>query len=168
MAGPPLLSPHQVTLMASRPALCLILAATLWLVACDNAPSGMPEPPLAGAADEDVQQELQGSWLREYEQNGVRAKRMLVLGPDGHFEETVRVTDAAGQVTEHRHAGTWLYDGTNLKRKYTSMDGKPPSRLNLPFVALALKFESRNEFVGTDHVHRNEVRYRRVQPETTL
>ena len=115
-----------------------------------------------------MQQDLQGSWLREYEEGGVRARRLLVLSADGSFSERVRITDAAGSVTEHQHEGTWLYDGTNLKRKYTSMDGKPPSRLNLPFAAFEVKFASKNEFVGVDNVHRNEVRYRRVQAETLL
>ena len=56
----------------------------------------------------------------------------------------------------------------SLKRKYASMDGRPASRLNLPFAAFELKFESRNEFVGIDNVHKNQVRYRRVQPETLI
>ena len=115
-----------------------------------------------------VQSQLEGSWLREYASDGVRAKRLLVLDADGSFRELVRITDAAGAVIEQLHAGTWLYDGTNLKRKYTSMNGKPPSRLNLPFATFQLRFESKNEFVGTDHVHRNEVRYRRVQADTQL
>jgi hypothetical protein len=146
---------------------CLTLSGLL-LAGCDNtATSATPGAP-TDSEQAAMQQDLQGSWLREYEEGGIRAKRLLVLAANGSFSEMVRVTDAAGAVTEHRHEGTWLYDGTNLKRKYTSMDGRPPSRLNLPFAAFEVKFVSKNEFVGVDNVHHNEVRYHRVQPETLL
>ena len=138
----------------------------LMVTACDNA--SMPADTANALAVESVQQELVGSWVREYEEKGVRARRLLVLEPDGNFREGVRITDSEGAITEHSHEGTWLYDGVNFKRKYTRMDGKPPSRLNLPFAAFQLRFESRNVFIGIDNVHKNEVRYRRVQPETLL
>lgn len=142
--------------------------ASLLLVACDNGATSLSAGEPADSAQQDVQEQLQGTWLREYEEGGFRARRIMVLEPDSRFREMVRITDAAGVITEHRHEGTWLYDGTNLKRKYTSMDGRPPSRLNLPFAAFELKFESRNEFIGIDNVHKNQVRYRRVQPETLI
>ena len=145
--------------MQRRQSISIALAGLL-LAACNNAPTGLSE--------EAVQDRLPGTWLREFEEDGIRVRRILVLETDGRFHEMTRITDASGAITEHTHAGQWLYDGTNLKRKYTSMDGKLPSRLNLPFVALELKFESKNEFIGTDRVHKNEARYRRVQPETLL
>ena len=149
---------------------CLVsmTLAALLLVACDNGATSMSAGEPADSARQEVQEQLQGTWLREYAEGGFRARRILVLDPDSRFRELVRITDAAGVVTEHIHEGTWLYDGTNLKRKYTSMDGRPPSRLNLPFATFELKFESRNEFVGIDNVHKNQVRYRRVQPETLI
>lgn len=110
----------------------------------------------------DVQDMLQGAWLREYSADGVQVRRVLTLGADGNFQESVRAVDARGAETRFEHAGTWFYDGTNLKRKYTLMDGKPPSRLNLPFATFEVQFETRNEFKGIDHVHRNRVLYRRV------
>ena len=147
---------------------CCLALACVGLVACDNTVSGAAPGAPTDSEQASVQQDLQGSWLREYAEGGVKARRLLVLSANGSFSESVRVTDAAGAVTHHQHEGTWLYDGTNLKRKYTSMDGKPPSRLNLPFAAFEVKFALKNEFVGVDNVHRNEVRYRRVQPETLL
>jgi hypothetical protein len=144
-----------------------LVALSALLAACDNTgpvadASGMPR-----YSPEDVQELLPGTWLREYGgDNSIEARRVLVLSPDGSFAETVRITDAAGRVTEQSHAGTWLYDGTNLKRKYTRMNGKPPSRLNLPFATFEIQLESKNEFTGIDHVHRNRIRYRRVSPET--
>jgi hypothetical protein len=156
------LKPASYLISISMTLVCLLLPA------CDNSPNGLPGELTTDGAAESVQQELVGSWLREYEEKGVRARRLLVLEPDGSFREMVRITDSQGAVTEHSHEGTWLYDGTNFKRKYTRMDGRPPSRLNLPFAAFQLSFESRNEFIGIDNVHKNEVRYRRVQPETLL
>lgn len=130
------------------------------LVACDSSPSD--------SGTEAVEQQLAGSWLREYDQDGAHVRRLLVLEPDGRFIETARIVDAAGAVTEHIHAGEWIFDGINLKRKYTSADGKPPSRLRLPYATFALRFESNREFVGTDNLRKREVRYLRVAQGATL
>lgn len=110
---------------------------------------------------------LRGTWLREYTDNGVQVRRVLELGADGHFEESVRIAEAGGRVTRMVHQGTWLYDGTNLKRRYTAMNGEPPSRLNVPFATFELAFPSRDDFVGVDHVHGVRIEYRRV-PQDTL
>lgn len=134
--------------------------AILSLVACDS-----PGP---DSATEAVQQRLVGSWLRDYEQDGAHVRRLLVLSEDGHFSETAQVTTRSGTTTEHSNAGEWLYDGTNLKRKYLNSDGKPMSRLTLPFATFALRFESNREFVGVDNLHKLEVRYQRVEPGTVL
>jgi hypothetical protein len=128
-------------------------------------PSVDPDPHQRRSA-QDTRELLEGTWLREYTSNGVRVRRVLVLEPGGAFREAVRGVDAAGTVTEHLHEGTWLFDGTNLKRKYTLMDSRPPSRLNLPFATFQISFETSNEFVGIDHIHRNKVLYRRVPYET--
>jgi hypothetical protein len=109
---------------------------------------------------------LQGSWLREYNDRGVQVRRLLDLSADGAFREQVRVVDATGQATTFVHEGTWLYDGTNLKRKYTLMNGEPPSRLNVPFATFEIDFRSRNDFVGVDHVHGHRIEYHRVGPQT--
>lgn len=117
----------------------------------------------------DAQGRLLGTWLRETREQGVSARHLLVLEPGGRFHETVRVVDGKGAVTEFSHAGTWLYDGTNLKRKYTMVNGEPPSRLNgPPFATFEIAFASRNEFDGVDHIHGHRIAYRRVAPETAL
>ena len=116
---------------------------------------------------EDTRELLPGTWLREYTERDVRVRRILTLAPGGAFRESVRAVDPAQGVIEHVHEGTWLYDGTNLKRKYTLVDGSPPSRLNLPFATFEIAFQTRNEFVGVDHIHRNRIVYRRV-PEGTM
>lgn len=117
-------------------------------------------------AAQDREDLLRGTWLREYREDGVQVRRVLALQPDGRFRESVRVEDASGRVTEYAHEGNWLYDGTNLKRKYTSMNGSPPSRLNVPFATVEVAFQSRNDFVGVDHVHGHRVEYIRVASGT--
>ena len=137
-----------------------VLALAAMLAACDA-------PPSTGGPEE-VQQRLVGTWLREHKADDVRSRRILTLASDGTFREAVRVIDKSGAATDYRHEGAWFYDGTNLKRKYTQYNGAPPSRLNVPFVTFQIEFRTRNEFVGIDHIHRNRVEYRRVQPETQL
>ncbi len=134
-----------------------LLVAAL-LAACDSAPDDSP--------DDAVRQRLVGTWLREYEEGGTRVRRVLVLGQDGSFREASRVV-AAGPDTARSHtgAGAWLYDGTNLKRKYSRIDGKALSAPTLPYATFAVSFTSRNEFVGIDHVRGIEVRYERVEDQ---
>lgn len=146
---------------------CIALGlASLLLAACNNTATSAATGSPTDSPDDAVRQLLPGTWLRDYTENGIRARRILVLEPEGKFRELVRIVDAGGMVTEHLHLGDWLYDGTNLKRKYTSMDGKQPSAPTLPFAAFQLRFESKNEFIGTDNVRKREVRYQRVAPET--
>ncbi len=135
----------------------LVCASDSWL---DTPRPGV----VASGSAEDLAQRLQGSWRRDSSEDGVRSRHLLVLAADGTFREAVRVTGADGVQTRFVHQGTWLFDGTNLKRKYTSMNGKPPSRLNLPFATFQLAFQGRNEFVGIDHIHGNRIRYERVAP----
>lgn len=109
---------------------------------------------------------LRGTWLREYAQDGVQVRRVLELERGGVFHERVRIAEPAGRVTRLEHEGTWLYDGTNLKRKYTRMNGEPPSRLRPPLATLEVDFQGRNDFIGVDHVHGVRVEYRRVPDDT--
>jgi hypothetical protein len=111
---------------------------------------------------------LPGTWLRESQAEGITARHLLTLDPDHRFREAVRIVDAAGQATDYAHEGTWLYDGTNLKRKYTRMNGRPPSRLNLPFATFQITFDSPREFRGVDHIRGNRIEYRRVAADTQL
>ncbi len=151
----------NASVAAARRRLGIALAlASLGLVACN--------PASGDSSDDEVQRRLVGSWLREYDQEGARVRRMLVLGADGHFTETARVVDTAGGVSEHIHVGEWLFDGVNLKRKYTSVDARPPSRLTLPYATFALRFESNREFVGVDNLRKREVRYLRVEDGAAL
>jgi hypothetical protein len=147
-------APRWLLPLVALGALAWIL--TVWL------PPGTALSPAA----QDGQDLLRGTWLREYRENGVQVRRVLELQPGGAFHESVLIAEAGGRVTRLLHEGTWLYDGTNLKRKYTLMNGEPPSRLNVPFATFEVAFQSRNDFIGVDHVHGVQVEYRRVPDET--
>ena len=144
--------------MDRRWSIGLVLVSMLGLAACDDAPVDSP-----AAA---IEQRLTGTWLRDYEQDRVQVRRILVLEPDGKFLEKVRITSAEGVVTELNHAGAWFFDGMNLKRKYSSMDGKQPSAPTMPFATFQIKLPSKNEFIGIDNLRRREVRYHRVEAGT--
>jgi hypothetical protein len=135
-----------------------------------------------GAQDvDDVQQRLLGSWLRDDVEDGAHVRRVLVLQPGGRFAETSKAIQVAQatqvtQVTEatqgdtvlaqHAHSGDWLFDGTNLKRRYTLIDGRQPSAPTFPYAAFEIRFESRNVFIGTDNIRKRQVRYQRVADGT--
>ena len=144
--------------MRRRVSIGMVWASVLCLMACDNAPVDSP-----AAA---IEQRLTGTWLRDYEQDRAQVSRILVLEPDGQFLEKVRITSAEGVVTELTHAGSWFFDGTNLKRKYSSMDGKQPSAPTMPFATFQIRLPSKNEFIGIDNLRRREVRYHRVEAGT--
>ena len=107
-----------------------------------------------------------GTWLREYEEEGVKVRRVLVLESGGRFTEMSRLTELDSAAAEHSHTGDWLFDGTNLKRRYTRMDGRQPAAPVVPYATFELRFPSRNEFVGIDRVRQREVRYHRVADGT--
>lgn len=136
----------------------LLLAAAL-LAACEGPPDD--------SQVEEVQRRLMGTWLRAYEEDGTRVRRILVLEQDGRFSEMSAATQDAAVVAQHNHSGEWHFDGTNLKRRYTRIDGQQPSAPTVPYAAFEIRFESRNEFIGTDNVRKRQVRYLRV-PDGTL
>ena len=108
---------------------------------------------------------MRGTWLREYQDGATQVRRVLVLGADGHFREVASV-HSGNAVYEHAHAGNWIFDGTNLKRHYTEVDGERPARPLIPFATFQIRFSTPDEFVGVDNIHGREVRYRRVMDET--
>jgi hypothetical protein len=143
-----------------RRAVSCAVVAGLLLTACNTPPADAP--------DDAVRERLVGSWLRDYDQDGAQVRRLLVLEADGHFTETAKVVDATGAITQHAHAGQWMFDGTNLKRRYTSFNGKQPSAPTLPYLTLQLRFDTHREFVGLDNLRKREVHYQRVGAGTVL
>ena len=137
----------------------LLLVLALLLAACDSSPSDSPA--------DDVKQRLLGTWLREYDEDGTHVRRILILDADGTFRErSTIVVPGATDKLESNGTGQWLFDGTNLKRHYASINGKSLSAPTVPFATFEISFPSRSEFVGVDHVHQREVRYQRVADGT--
>jgi hypothetical protein len=139
-------------------ALPLLLSAALLAAGCD------PTPGQAGR--EEIQEQLVGTWLREYEQDGARVRRILVLEPDGRSHENSRNLGPAAAGERHQHEGRWLFDGTNLKRHYSLIDGKPTATPTVPFAAFQIEFTGSHEFTGTDNVRHRRLRYERVADGT--
>ena len=136
----------------------MAFATVFLLAACIRPPDDSPAT--------EGQRQLTGTWLREYREGEVRVRRVLVLDPGGRFTEAVVATEPAGTLLSKRHSGEWHFDGTNLKRRYTLIDGRQPSAPAFPYAAFQIQFESRNVFVGTDNVRRRQVRYERVSEGT--
>ena len=137
----------------------LLLVLALLLAACDSSPSDSPA--------DDVKQRLLGTWLREYDEDGTHVRRILILDADGTFRErSTIVVPGATDKLESNGTGQWLFDGTNLKRHYASINGKSLSAPTVPFATFEISFPTRSEFVGVDHVHQREVRYQRVADGT--
>lgn len=136
--------------------------ALAWLVlavlatGCD----GAPDP------NDEIRDRLVGTWLRDYEENGTRVRRILILQPDGRFHEMSRSLGPQQAGARHAHEGEWLFDGTNLKRRYTRMDGQPVAAPQMPFAAFQIRFDGSHAFTGTDNVRHHALRYQRVADGT--
>ncbi|MEO6625744.1 MAG: hypothetical protein ABIN37_13080 [Burkholderiaceae bacterium] len=130
------------------------------LAACDGAP--------ADSATDAVGQRLVGTWLREYEEAGVRVRRVLVLERDGSFREMSSIHSAEPEAPQSSSTGSgdWLFDGTNLKRRYRLINGKPLSAPTIPYATFEVRFPAKSEFIGVDHVRKLEVHYERVAEGT--
>lgn len=139
----------------------LVLLSMLLMVALPGCDSTYQEPVV-----DTVQQRLVGTWLREYDEEGAHVRRVLVLQADGKFHEMSVVRAPDVNRLESRGTGTWLFDGTNLKRHYVTLNGKALSAPTVPFATFALSFPSKGEFVGVDYVHKREVRYEKVHDGT--
>ena len=154
----------------------LLLLALAAVAGCDGPPGAasdsqeqvQPAAQMASVAQDidEVQQRLAGSWLRDDEEDGAHVRRVLVLQPGGRFAETSKATQGDAVLAQHAHSGDWLFDGTNLKRRYALIDGRQPSAPTFPYAAFELRFESRNVFIGTDNIHKRQVRYQRVADGT--
>ncbi len=134
----------------------LVAALAVGAAGCDDAPD----------QNDEIRDRLIGTWLRDYEEEGTRVRRVLVLQPDGHFHETSRSLGPREAGARHAHEGQWLYDGTNLKRRYTRMDGQPVAAPQMPFAAFQIRFDGSHEFTGIDNVRHRELHYQRVADAT--
>ncbi len=139
----------------------------LFLIACLVAPLAACDHPPEDSATDTVRVRLVGTWLRAYDEAGTRVRRVLVLESDGSFHERSAVVSVDTAVPRESHgSGTWLFDGTNLKRHYRLVNGQPVSAPTVPFATFELRFTSRAEFVGVDRIRGRQVTYQRVAEGT--
>lgn len=138
----------------------LICLAACPQAGCDSTP---PDDP-----NESTRRRLVGTWLRAYDEHGVRVRRVLVMNDNGTFQEasSMQPADLLVPKSLSNGSGVWLFDGTNLKRHYRLINGKPTAAPIVPFATFEIRFPSRTEFIGIDRVRRREVLYARV-PEGT-
>jgi hypothetical protein len=110
-------------------------------------------------------EKLVGTWLREIDAPIGKARRVLVLAPDGKFSEELIAHLSEGRTGRETRAGEWSYDGTNLKRRYTQEDGRQLSG-NFNFATFELTKLTPSEFEGRNHAQGEEIRYKRVPAGT--
>ena len=96
-----------------------LLAVGLLLGGCDA--------PLADS-ELDTAQRLHGTWLRESNEAQIHARRVLVLQPDGVFEEKVRIVESSGRTTEqarNEFVGVDHIHGNRIRYQRVARETKP-------------------------------------------
>ena len=109
----------------------------------------------------DVKARLVGTWVAESREHGGMARRELTLQDDGRLKETVRIIAPSGASDSHSRAGEWFFDGVNLKRKYTYVDGEPLTNAHFIYETHELKSVTPSELVAGSNVGRGELRFKR-------
>ncbi len=109
----------------------------------------------------DVKARLAGTWSAESSEHGGVGRRVLTLEADGHLTESVRLTAPGGAAATESRAGEWSFDGVNLKRKYTHVDGKPLTNAHFIYETHELKSVTATELVASSNVGRGELRLKR-------
>lgn len=128
--------------------LALVLLAGV-LTACDDPKT------------RDVRARLAGTWFVEAEVHGGIARRVLTLGADGHVKEFVRLVAPSGASDTESREGEWFFDGVNLKRKYTYVDGKPLTNAHFIYETHEVKSVTASELVASSNVGKGELRLKR-------
>ncbi|HVE53809.1 MAG TPA: hypothetical protein VNB23_10560 [Ramlibacter sp.] len=101
--------------------------------------------------------------MREAPEHGGMARRALRLQADGRVHETIRTVAPNGAAATESREGEWFFDGVNLKRKYTAVDGKLFTNADFIYETHELKSVTATEFVAASNVGAGEVRFRREE-----
>jgi hypothetical protein len=134
----------------------MIREATLALLAAACILAGCEEPQVR-----EVKGRLVGTWVGESQEHGGIARRTLTLQSNGEVTETVRLVASGGASEGQSRRGEWSYDGVNLKRRYTFVDGKPLTNAHFIYETHELKSVTASELVASSNVGRGHVRLRR-------
>ena len=134
-------------------ALFISITAVLLLASCENAES---------LRIEETRTKLVGTWVREDNAQGEKARRVLSLGADGKFVDRILITSSDGQSERQELAGEWSYDGINLKRRFLQENGRQFSGGGMRYATFALVSVGASEFVINDNIVGREVSYRKT------
>lgn len=134
-------------------ALFTSITAVLLLASCENAES---------LRIEETRTKLVGTWVREDNAEGEKARRVLSLGADGKFVDRILTTSSDGQPERRELAGEWSYDGINLKRRFLQENGRQFSGGGMRYATFALVSVGASEFVINDNIVGREVSYRKT------
>ncbi|PSL78939.1 hypothetical protein C7T35_40260 [Variovorax sp. WS11] len=148
-----------VTRGVLRRALGLLVLALLPISIASCGKSGSP-------AEDNVRQQLVGTWLSEIDYEGAKIRAVTDMTQDGAFRELERAVDSKGMSTEASYGGEWSFDGINFKRKYTSKDGRLLSNSKFEYATYAVRMSKNNEFVGVDNVQQRTVQFARTSAGT--
>lgn len=108
-----------------------------------------------------VKARLVGTWISESKEHGGVAQRALTLQADGRVKEVVRIIAPNGASDLNSRDGEWFFDGVNLKRKYTYVDGRPLTNAHFIYETHELKSVTASELVAGSNVGRGELRFKR-------
>lgn len=109
----------------------------------------------------DVKERLVGTWLAESPAHGGSVRRVLTLEQGGRVTETIRTSAPGGATESQSREGEWFFDGVNLKRKYTYVDGKPLTNAHFIYETHELKSVTESELVAASSVGRGDVRLKK-------
>lgn len=134
-------------------ALFLSIAALFLVAGCENADS---------LRIEETRSKLVGTWLREDGTDGEKSPRLLYLGADGKFVDSISMSNSEGRIERTELSGEWSYDGKSLKRRFLQDNGRQFSGGRMRYATFTLVSAETSEFVVNDNIVGREVRYRRT------
>lgn len=140
---------HETHIPVSRTAFLSVLFVASLVAACED--------PQLGA----VKKLLVGTWFVESKEQGGITRRVLTLETDGDLRESVQTLTPSGGSSSESREGEWFFDGVNLKRKYTYVDGKPLTNAHFVYETHELKSVTASELVASSRVGRGEMRLKR-------
>ena len=126
-------------------------ACVAFFSACDSGP------------DADPKSKLVGTWQRQFEFQGAKARTIVTLGADRKFTEKLELVEPGGQMQRQDYAGEWSYDGNNFTRRYLQENGRQFSGGKMRFATLELKSVTSKEFLGRDNVGGVEYVFQRAE-----
>ena len=124
-------------------ALFLSIAALFLVAGCENADS---------LRIEETRSKLVGTWLRDDGTDGEKSLRLLYLGADGKFVDSISMSNSEGRIERTELSGEWSYDGKSLKRRFLQENGRQFSGGRMRYATFTLVSAETSEFVVNDNI----------------